>query len=64
MLCPKCEIEMTIRAAVQVAGGDSPDKPTRVYLVQRFFCRNPACTACGREMASVRHEMEAEAVEE
>lgn len=60
MLCPKCGVEMTIRASVRVTGDNSAGEKTRVYLVQRFFCRNPACPACGREQASVQHEMETE----
>ena len=51
---------MTIRTGVRVTGDKDPDTATRVYLVQRFFCRNPACPAFGREQASVLHEMQTE----
>ena len=60
MLCPNCDVEMTIRTGVRVTGDKDPDTATRVYLVQRFFCRNPACPAFGREQASVLHEMQTE----
>ena len=62
MLCPSCNVEMTIRTAVRVTGDSDPAEPTRVYLVQRFFCRNPQCPACGREGACVLHEMEPESL--
>lgn len=51
---------MTIRTGVRVTGDKDPGTATRVYLVQRFFCRNPACPAFGREQASVLHEMQTE----
>lgn len=58
MLCPKCNVEMTIRTALRVTGDTSADEATRVFLVQRFFCRNKACAGYGAEQARVEHEME------
>ena len=53
MLCPKCNVEMTIRTALRVTGDTSADEATRVFLVQRFFCRTKACAGVGAEQARV-----------
>ena len=43
------------KAYPQVTGDDSPDTPTRVYLVQELSCVNPRCPNHGRMLDEVRH---------
>lgn len=43
MQCPKCHIEMRAKTHYRTEGDESSDTPTRVHLVQEFYCRNASC---------------------
>lgn len=56
MMCPLCGTEMGIAASYQrVEGDESPDTPTKVFTVQEFACRNPACLGVGKTAAKKEH---------
>ena len=50
MKCPKCGVEMRVKAAYRVRGDTSPATPTRLVLAQAFFCRSRACENFGRQV--------------
>ena len=58
MICPKCGVAAQIaRAKIVVEGDDSPERETKVYTVQEFVCRNPACECCGQTVGEARHRI-------
>jgi len=57
MKCPKCGVEMRVKAAYRVRGDTSPATPTRLVLAQAFFCRSRACENFGRQVCEKEHEV-------
>ena len=57
MKCPKCNVEMRVKAAYRVRGDTSPNTPTKLLLVQAFFCRSRACENYGRQVCETEHEV-------
>ena len=62
MKCPKCGVEMRVKAAYRVRGDTSPATPTRLVLAQAFFCRSRACENFGRQVCEKEHEVPLERV--
>ena len=61
MKCPKCGVEMRVKAAYRVRGDTSPATPTKLVLAQAFFCRSRACENFGRQVCEKEHEVPLEA---
>ena len=57
MKCPKCGVEMRVKAAYRVRGDTSPATPTRLVLAKAFFCRSRACENFGRQVCEKEHEV-------
>lgn len=58
MLCPKCNTAAQIRLAKTVVeNDDTPDKKTKVYLVQEFVCRNSRCEQNTKIVGEVKHQL-------
>ena len=57
MLCPKCKTEMRLEASYRASGDESPDTPTQIYLVQKFFCRNKQCENFDTQVSEVSHKV-------
>lgn len=61
MKCPKCNIEAAISKTRRVVEGDnSPDEETKLYIEQRFSCRNRQCPDFGREIGRIRNPLSLE----
>ena len=62
MKCPKCGVEMRVKAAYRVRGDTSPATPTRLCAgAGVFFCRSRACENFGRQVCEKEHEVPLEA---
>ena len=57
MLCPKCKTEMRLEASYRASGDESPDTPTQIDLVQKFFCRNKPCENFDTQVNEVSHKV-------
>ncbi len=59
MNCPRCgQIARIDSSRWEVTGDDSPETPTRLYLVQTLRCRNPRCDRSGEKVAELRRPLE------
>lgn len=52
MDCPVCRVEASISSGGYIREGE------KIWFVQVFRCRNPACTQHGKEIGTVKHEIE------
>lgn len=44
MVCPVCKIICRVgRTYYKAVDDDTPDKPTRIFIVHELVCRNRAC---------------------
>lgn len=58
MKCPKCDIEMSIKASrYRIFNDDTPDKETELYSEQDMSCRNKACSNYGLVVETVRNKL-------
>lgn len=58
MLCPKCNTLAAIRDTKYVTTGDnSPNEETKLYIEQRFYCRNRQCDNFGKEIGIKRNPL-------
>ena len=58
MKCPKCNIEAAISGTRYVATGDnSPDEETKLFIEQRFSCRNRQCANFGKEIGLKKNQL-------
>lgn len=65
MLCPKCNISAAIRHVGYVVDGDNdPNKETKLYVEQKFMCRNPQCADYGKVIGRKRNPIRLEKDEE
>lgn len=65
MVCPRCKIEARISNSKYVTENDtSPDKETKLYIVQEFTCRNPQCTDFGKVVIAKKNQLRLEKDEE
>ncbi|MBC8529718.1 hypothetical protein H8699_09785 [Christensenellaceae bacterium NSJ-44] len=59
-LCPSCRTALKIgKSYTRVEGDQSSETPTRVYLCQELYCRNPACPQAkgGQAVETVEHRV-------
>ena len=58
MICPECKLEMrNENAKIVFEGDDSPDTPTKAFMVVTPVCRNKKCPAYGKEQEPIKTEM-------
>jgi len=58
MKCPLCQVEMRIaRSFNTVENDDTPDKPTKLYVVQNMSCVNKACANYDKDVETVKTEI-------
>lgn len=58
MTCPKCKIEMRNEKPHMIfEGDDSPDTPTKAFMIVTPVCRNKKCSAYGEEQEEIKTEI-------
>lgn len=58
MFCPKCKIEMNIKATRYVVENDNTDaETTKLFLEHDLSCRNKICPKYGTVVETVRTEL-------
>lgn len=58
MKCPSCNVEAAIAKSRHViAGDDSPNTETKLYIEQEIRCRNPNCSNYNKIISTVRNEL-------
>ena len=61
MKCPKCNIEAAISSTKYVTtGDDSPETETKLFIEQKFTCRNRHCVDFGKEIGTKRNPLRLE----
>ena len=55
MLCPKCKTEMRVQTHFSIQGDKSADTPTKLFLVQEFYCRNKSCPDYDKLVTTVQN---------
>lgn len=59
MKCPKCQVELRITNSRNVVeNDDTPDVPTRLFVVQELKCLNKNCDNYNTIVETVRNEQE------
>lgn len=59
MKCPKCQVELRITNSRNVVeNDDTPDVPTRLFVVQELKCLNKNCEYYNTIVETVRNEQE------
>lgn len=57
--CPLCNVEMAISChRYRIAGDDSPDTDTKLYIEQDLVCRNAQCANHGKVVTTVKTPLE------
>ncbi len=58
MKCPVCQLEMRISRSYNIVeNDDTPDKETKLYVLQDMSCRNENCTNFNQVVETVKHEL-------
>ena len=58
MQCPLCHVEMKItNSYIQLENDDTPDLPTRVFIMQDLSCVNRECTNYNTVVETSKGEM-------
>lgn len=56
MKCPKCGIEMAIKATrYKTENDNTPDKETKLYIEQDMVCRNKECPNYGNVVDTIKN---------
>ena len=58
MKCPLCNVEMRITKVRNILeNDDTPDKETKLFIVQELSCMNKACLNYEKVVQTVRNEL-------
>jgi hypothetical protein len=58
MKCPKCQVEMRItRSRSIVENDDTPDTPTKLFVVQELTCLNKGCENYEKVVETSKNEI-------
>lgn len=58
MKCPLCNLEMRIKRSRNIVeNDDTPDIPTRLYVVQDMSCMNRNCPNHDKTVDTVKNEI-------
>lgn len=58
MKCPLCQVEMRIaRSFNTVENDDTPDRLTKLYVVQNLTCVNKACKNYDKDVETIKTEI-------
>ena len=58
MTCPLCKLDLRItKSWNKVVNDDTPDIPTKLYVVQELSCRNENCPNCDKVLDTKETEL-------
>ena len=58
MKCPLCQVEMRIsKSRYILEDDDTPDRPTKLYVVQNLSCVNKACENYDKDVETIKTEI-------
>jgi len=58
MKCPQCQVELRITRSVnRLENDDTPDKPTKLFVVQELSCLNKSCPNYNTVVEEVKTEL-------
>lgn len=58
MKCPQCQVELRITRSVNhLENDDTPDKPTKLFVVQELSCLNKNCPNYNTVVEEVKNEL-------
>lgn len=60
-LCPICKQPLYVKSGgYKAKNDDTPDKETKIYLIQYQYCGNKECKNVGEIVGTIEHKMEKE----
>lgn len=58
MKCPVCQVELRITRSVnKLENDDTPDKPTKLFVVQELSCVNKNCERYNTVVETTKNEI-------